>query len=287
MGAAFHRARFLPLKFARESNMAAADMITHEGQYSLWIGFAGMFLPFLWFFMEMTKKEEGKKKFHIYTMMVNGIAAIAYLIMASGYGWEVVADRQFFYVRYIDWFFTTPLLLLDLCALGRASEDTTNFLIGMDLLMIVSGVIGASLTGVAAKDDYKPWTFFVLGFLFFLPIVYNLGVSMPAKITGASAKATFGVVSMLTVVTWFLYPVVWILAEGTHYVTPNVEVILYTVMDLLSKSVFGIILISSHAAMEEAMFVAAPEETAPLMSAAKDVEAPPPAPDKQKGTCCG
>lgn len=265
-------------------------MITHEGQYSLWVGFAGMFIPFLWFFMEMYKQEEGKKKFHIYTMMVNGIAALAYLVMASGYGWEVVAGRQFFYVRYVDWFFTTPLLLLDLCALAKASQDTTMYVISMDLLMIVSGVIGASLTGTPTNtwEDYKPWAFFGLGMLFFLPIVYNLAISMPAQITGASAKSTFSVVSMLTVGTWFLYPVVWVLAEGTHYVTPNVEVILYTVMDLISKSVFGIILISSHAAMEEALFVDAPEETAPLVSAeTKDVEDPAPEPERKKGGCCG
>jgi len=264
-------------------------MISSEGEISLWVGFAGMFIPFLWFFMEMYKQEEGKKKFHVYTMMVNGIAAVAYLVMASDYGWEVVAGRQFFYVRYVDWFFTTPLLLLDLCALGKASQDTTMYVIGMDLLMIVAGVIGASMTGVSTNswEDYKPWAFFGLGMLFFLPIVYNLAVSIPARITGASAKATFSVVSMLTVGTWFLYPVVWVLAEGTHYVTPNVEVILYTVMDLLSKSVFGIILISSHDAMEEALFVDAPEETAPLVSEeTKDVEAPEPEPERKGGGCC-
>merc|ERR1712185_627474 len=121
----------------------------------------------------MMGKPDGKRKFHIYTMMVNGIASIAYLYMATGNGYSEVDGRQFFYARYIDWFFTTPLLLLDLCALGMASEDTTNFLIGMDLLMIVSGVIGASLTGSTADGDYRPWSFFVLGMLFFLPIIYQ------------------------------------------------------------------------------------------------------------------
>jgi len=268
--------------------MPAENMITDEGKIALWVGFAGMFLPFLFFFSEMAKKEDGKKKFHIYTMMVNGIAAIAYLIMATGYGWEEVDGRQFFYVRYIDWFFTTPLLLLDLCALGMASEDTTNFLIGMDLLMIVSGVIGASLTGAGYDDIYKPWTFFWLGVLFFLPIIYQLGCGIPANITGENAKKTFSMVSWLTIITWILYPVVWILAEGTHTVSPNIEVILYTVMDLLSKSVFGVILICSHAAMEEAL--APVEEVAPLVSAPKDIEALPPSPapvaDKQSGGCC-
>merc|ERR1711918_292634 len=138
-----------------------------------------MGIPFLYFFFTMTQMPEGKKKFHIYTMLVNGIAAVAYLLMASDKGWEVVHNRQFFYMRYLDWFFTTPLLLLDLCALGKASQDTTNLLIGLDLLMIVSGVLGASLTGDSQYDYYKPWSFFGLGVVFFLPIVYHLGVAIP------------------------------------------------------------------------------------------------------------
>merc|ERR1712054_597284 len=123
------------------------ESITDEGKLALWVGFFGMFLPFLYFAFAMMGKPDGKRKFHIYTMMVNGIASVAYLTMATGHGWELVDGRQFFYARYIDWAFTTPLLLLDLCALGMASTDTTNYMIGMDILMIVSGVIGASLTG--------------------------------------------------------------------------------------------------------------------------------------------
>jgi bacteriorhodopsin len=236
-------------------------MITGEGQIALWVGFFGMFLPFLYFAMSMSSKEDGKRKFHIYTMMVNGIASIAYLYMATGNGWSEVDGRQFFYARYIDWVFTTPLLLLDLCALGMVGADTTNYLIGMDVLMIVSGVIGAFLTGNTTDYDYHPWVFFAFGIFFFLPIVYQLGFGIPAKMTAPNAKDTYNMVAWLTIITWTLYPVVWVLAEGTHTLSPNYEVICYTVMDLLSKSVFGMILISSHAAMEEALS----EESKPLV----------------------
>ena len=35
--------------------------------------------------------------------------------MLSGQGWTAIAGcRQFFYVRYLDWLVTTPLLILDL-----------------------------------------------------------------------------------------------------------------------------------------------------------------------------
>merc|ERR1712216_597756 len=252
-------------------------MITDEGNIALWVGFFGMFLPFLYFLMDMSSKEEGKRKFHVYTLLINGIASLAYLYMATGNGWKEVDGRQFFYVRYIDWVFTTPLLVLDLCLLGRAGADTTNLLLGMDVLMIVSGVTGTFLTGNVTDGDYRPWVFFALGCFFFLPIVYELGFGIPNKMKAPSAKslrvssvpeavrgcfccapaspyqrrATFDQVAWLTIITWALYPVVWVLAEGTHTLSPNMEVICYTVMDLLSKSVFGIILISAHSVIEE------------------------------------
>merc|ERR1711975_64299 len=239
------------------------ESINDEGKLALWVGFFGMFLPFLYFAFAMMGKPDGKRKFHIYTMMVNGIASIAYLYMATGNGYSEVDGRQFFYARYIDWFFTTPLLLLDLCALGMAGADTTNFLIGMDMLMIVSGVVGAFLTGTKSYGDYHPWVFFAFGIFFFLPIVYQLGMGVPAKLNAENAKSVYTIVSWLTIITWTLYPVVWILAEGTHTLSPNMEVVCYTVMDLLSKSVFGLILIMSHSAMDEAL---GSGETKPLKS---------------------
>lgn len=239
---------------------AAPVMITESGHYALWTGFFGMFIPFLYFFFTMTQMPEGKKKFHIYTMMVNGIAAVAYLLMASDKGWEVVHNRQFFYMRYIDWFFTTPLLLLDLCALGKASQDTTEMLLGVDMLMIVTGLVGASLTG--AEEAYKPWCFFAFGMFFFIPIVAQLGFVIPSKIESTEVKDVFAVVSWLTVISWTLYPVVWLVAEGTDYVSPDTEVIMYTVLDLFSKSVFGLILLSSHKAIEAALYV---EEKQPIL----------------------
>ena len=77
------------------------------------------------------------------------IASLAYLAMATGNGIYVRTfdNREFFYARYIDWFFTTPLQLTDLLGFAGAGPNTTNFLLGVDILMIVSGLIGAFFSG--------------------------------------------------------------------------------------------------------------------------------------------
>ena len=91
------------------------------------------------------------------------VAAIAYFSMASNLGWTPIAVefprgnprvagtyREIFYVRYIDWFITTPLLLMDLLLTAAAPWPTLLFVILVDEVMIVSGLIGALV-----KSSYK------------------------------------------------------------------------------------------------------------------------------------
>ena len=105
------------------------------------------------------------RKFHVITTFICMIASLAYLTMATGNGVYLrpFDCRAFLYARYIDWFFTTPLQLLDLLGFAGAGPNTTNFLIGVDVLMIVSGLIGAFLDG---SVKYLFWGF---GMLCFFP----------------------------------------------------------------------------------------------------------------------
>merc|ERR1711998_380034 len=43
----------------------------------------------------------------------------------------------------------------------------------------------------------------------------------------------------LTVGTWCVYPLIWILAEGTSVISAQGEAISYTILDIISKSAFG------------------------------------------------
>lgn len=65
--------------------------------------------------------------------------------------------RSIFYVRYIDWFITTPLLLLDLLLTAGMPWPHIAWIILMDEIMIVTGLIGALTESV-----YK-WGYFVFG----------------------------------------------------------------------------------------------------------------------------
>merc|ERR1712070_1214159 len=167
------------------------------GRIGLWIAFGCMFLPFLWFWMSAQKKPVGQRKFEYLSMTINGIASLAYLTMAFGYGATSVNGQEFFFARYVDWTLTTPLMLLDLILLGhgaKAQVETICHVLAIDALMIIGGLIGA-LQGA--------W---------------------------------------LTAIFWCGYPIAWVLHEGTSIISLDTAVIIYLILDTISKSVWGIMI---------------------------------------------
>lgn len=117
------------------------------------------------------RKPRRDRLFHYITAAVVFVAAIAYFSMGSNLGFTPIAVqyarpsnpkvrgafREIFYVRYIDWFVTTPLLLLDLMLTAGMPWPTILFVILVDEIMIVTGLVGALV-----RSGYK-WGYFAFG----------------------------------------------------------------------------------------------------------------------------
>jgi len=193
--------------------------------------------------------------------MVNMVASLAYLAMATKHGYTTRCNgRDFYYARYVDWIITTPLMLYDLAVIGGTDFNTRIFLIGIDIIMIVSGLIGSLVenSGAGFGNSNEKWAFFAFSMLCFIPILYflcsnngdgkqsllgdlcsGLGVFC-SNITSNEPRAkTYQRAMNLTVITWIVYPIIWILSEGTQTISVEGENIAYTVLDILAKSVFG------------------------------------------------
>ena len=228
------------------------------GRFSLWVGFFGMALPTVIFYKMFLAEETGKQRlFHVLTLTVTAMAAMAYLFMALGEGWFEVAGRPLFYMRYIDWIITTPILLLDLCLLAQAEIEKTALLFLMDILMIIGGFLGSLLT------TWYKYLFWGVAMLMYVPIVMELLFSIRdcARKAGEAVLGVYSFLSYLTVVMWSLYPVVWMLAEGSYVVGPGMEALLYMILDIISKVGFGFFLLRSHHALSEALTQSSAYET--------------------------
>jgi len=210
------------------------------------------------------------------------VASLAYLTMATGHGYVVKCNgRAFYYARYIDWVITTPLMLIDLATFsGFSTTLSVTFLVSMDILMIIAGLIGELI------DGSEKWAFFGISMLFFLPIIWWLcandardGVMCGAAPGLVPWRRTFQTLNCLTIVLWMVYPLVWILSntggkksEGAAYaaaeyggveygaeagyrhlqaseftavgvISVTSEAWIYSVVDILAKTAFGALIV--------------------------------------------
>jgi len=201
------------------------------------------------------RKARRDRLFHYLTAAVVFVAAIAYFTMGSNLGFtpirveyfrsdpEVAGTyRSIYYARYIDWFITTPLLLLDLLLTAGMPWPTTLFIIAIDEIMIVTGLIGALI------DNRYKWAYFTFGCVALLYIVYHLvwESRLHARKFGRDVERCFLMCGSLTAFLWILYPIAWGVCEGANLLAPDSEAVFYGVLDFLAKPIFGALLLWGH-----------------------------------------
>jgi len=246
-----------------------------DEQIWLWIGTAGMLLGMLYFIVTGWGEEnEKRQEFYIVTILITAIAFVNYLAMALGFGATTVniggEERLIYWARYTDWFFTTPLLLVDLALLARASRNQIATLVSLDALMIGTGVL-ATLTGggfvvLGALDDAARrliWWGVSTGFLLVLLYFLFGTLSEQAQSLSSDVGAKFAQLRNLIVVIWLVYPVWWLVGtEGLNAVGLGIETAGFMVLDLVAKVGFGILLLSSRKVLDDVSSATATAEPA-------------------------
>merc|ERR1719219_714312 len=210
----------------------------------------------LYFYARAMAAKPGTRKFEVITMMITGIATVLYMTMFSGAGKGYVKELghdinptdavdQFFWGRYVDWILTTPLMLWDVMAIAGASTDDILLAVGVDILMIGFGAVGAQ------TPSMQKWVFFVCGMICFGHIVKVLLKYTTVSTAGKEAQSLYCKVAYMTIVLWTLYPLVWIISEGGRLVSPSLEACLYMIMDVSAKCVFGFMIVGARDALEK------------------------------------
>ncbi|KAG0650256.1 opsin like protein [Hyphodiscus hymeniophilus] len=183
------------------------------------------------------------------------VAAIAYFTMASNLGYAAIPVefqrsnpkvagfyREIFYVRYIDWVVTTPLLLLDILLTAGLPWPTILYTLLVDEIMVITGLVGALVA-----SSYK-WGYFVFAMVALFFIAFNVcwvGLQQ-ARVLGQNIGKTYMICAVWTIALWFIYPIAWGLCEGGNIISPDSEAVFYGILDILAKPVFGALLIMGH-----------------------------------------
>lgn len=226
----------------------------------LWVGALAMFagtLLYLWLGRNVAVYEQN---FFIMTISITVIAATAYLAMAMGMGRMTFNGEEVVVARYIDWLLTTPLIIALLGVLAEANRSLIATLVGVDIYMIVAGLLGAIAEGLFASLIW--WA---LGSVAFLVLLYLLlgALSEAMNEMPDDVGELFTTLRNLTIVLWGVYPVIWLLGGHGFDVLPVVaEEGGIVALDVLTKVVFGYILLSSHETLRVYSFYGAGRERA-------------------------
>jgi bacteriorhodopsin len=250
------------------------DYYSHSAVYNmLSLGIASMLFTsiFLWF-----ARERVLPKYRMAVMVsatVTSIAAYhyfrmfdsfneAYKVLAPGADAATVkaaletgfAGYNVGY-RYVDWFLTVPLLLVELVAvmgLVRAVQSSLlKRLVPAAAAMIILGFPGDTkmdVNGAAAGLGIDPGIWGALSTIPFLYILYVLFVEIGKSLAAQSPKVQ-GLLKgarLLLIATWGVYPITFILAMGSTGAPTAAEVMSrelgYSIADILAKCVFGLII---------------------------------------------
>jgi len=218
-----------------------------------------MFLGMLYFIARgWGETDEQRQEFYIVTIFITAIAFVNYLAMALGFGLTTVTiggeDLPIYWARYTDWFFTTPLLLLDLGLLAGATRNELSSLVGLDMLMIATGAVATLSAGAGALTvGARRFVWWGVSTGLLLVLLYMLYGTLDDRVSelGSDVRSTFETLRTLIVVIWLVYPVWWLVGtEGLNIVGINIETAGFMVLDLTAKVGFGYILLSSRKALD-------------------------------------
>ena len=216
----------------------------------LWIGVFSMALGCVFFGIGAHNgKNQQWRTLYTLNFFICLIAAGLYLAMALGQGVNIINGRPTYWVRFITWFCSTPLLLLDLTFLGRTNILTTGSLLGANAYMLVTGFMAT----ISSKPISYIW--YIVSCAAYVAIIYLLvqPYRQEAQRKHPKSKSAFSKLITIHLVLWTLYPVVWILsAEGFSILNQGGEAMSYTLLDIASKVGFGFLSLNTLHTLENA-----------------------------------
>jgi bacteriorhodopsin len=231
-----------------------------EGGYSivfnmLSMGIAAMLFTTIFLVMAKDRVLPRYRMAVMVSATVTGIAAYHYFRMFESFEHAFGPERIEGYVynvgyRYVDWFLTVPLLLVEAIAvLGLARAVQTSLLarlIPAAALMIALGYpgdAGLDIAGIGAS-----W-WGLLSTIPFLYILYVLFVELGKSLAKQSAAVQRKIkeLRLLLLATWGVYPIAFIANMSTEVGTFDetgfvLREVGYSVADILAKCLFGLVI---------------------------------------------
>ena len=226
------------------SNTANAETILLASDdfvgISFWIISMGMLAATAFFFIERDSVAIAWRPSVTVAGIITGVAFVHYIYMRGV--WVQTGDTPTVY-RYIDWFITVPLQMIEfyliLSAVRKVSSKMFWRLLIGSLVMLIGGYLG--------ETEAIPRSLgFVIGMTGWIYILYEIFSGEAARIAAKSGNkpfvSAFNALRMIVTVGWAIYPLGYIFGYLTGGVDVNVLNVIYNLADFINKIAFGLII---------------------------------------------
>eukprot|EP00960_Hanusia_phi_P032063 749658-Hanusia_phi.AAC.2 len=179
------------------------QLVTQTGEFFLAVSFLIMGVTTVAFVLMAFKAAHEKRKvtpcfvwpvqlkcmgiaqFYFIMCYVTAISTFAYYAMLSGQGWLITPNcRQLFYVRYVDWFFTTSLIFLNL---GLIVGADTGLNIAVSATMLCEDVVVIEQTDHRGGHAHDIWRIYGFNLFWAHQVALVFAVFIDLRSTGLRA----------------------------------------------------------------------------------------------------
>lgn len=197
----------------------------------------------------------------LYTQKMSWVNAYAF--EAGAYVVKEGADLFTNGYRYLNWLIDVPMLLIQILFVAgitgaaRASYMTRFSVSGA--LMILTGYVGQFYEPGRLNASVTLWAFWGLVstafFIYVLVLITRVIKDGKSRMSG-SAQKMFGAILPLFYVAWWLYPIAYaapILMQGglSYELTIVGQQVIYTIADIASKVIYGVMLTATAMMLSE------------------------------------
>ena len=194
-----------------------------------WVG-AAIFGFTSLMFAALEKRRHGEELVFGSNIFVSFITTISYVVMALALGTTVAENGQpIYWTRWLFYIASCSILTLDIAFIARKPASKKVEVALFTGLTMFCGFLASIIVTV------DRWWFFALSSAAYIGVLYTL--------FKRSGDESVNVISIMwfVMVTWSLFPVVWMLAPtGLGVFTTFVEAILYLALDFITKIAFGL-----------------------------------------------
>jgi len=223
------------------ANAATAYLATDDFTgITFWLISMGMLAATAFFFIEQSNVSAAWRKSVTVAGLVTGIAFIHYMYLRSV--WVEIGDAPTVY-RYIDWFITIPLQLVEFYLILSAVKKVNGNIFWRILFGALVMLIGGYLGQAGFINPTLGFIIWIAGWIYILYEIFSGEAGKVAAKSGNKALVTaFGSLRMIVTIGWAIYPLGYIFGYLTAGIDANSLNAIYNLADFINKIAFGLII---------------------------------------------